>query len=124
MASTGTDGGSLPGGHTFDPKSIQVYVPGRIVSVTLLPVLPEHVSVPPPVPAACCGLITSTMVSAANPMMSYLSIVLFAQIVPWGGASATGAPGPSQLIRKSRVLPSSALSALQTRDPFPTPLMA
>src|SRR6476661_10418636 len=66
---------------------------------------------------------TSTIVSAANPMMSYLSIELFAQIVPCKGAPAIGDPGPSQLIGKSLVPPCSALSALQTWEPLPTPLM-
>src|SRR6476619_6040157 len=84
---------------------------------------PEQVASCAAWPPACGGLSTSAIVGAASPMMSYLSIVLFDQIVPCEGAPAIGDPGPSQLIGKSLVLPCSALSALQTWEPLPTPLM-
>ena len=66
--------------------------------------------------------------SAANPMMSYLSMFPCWNTIPCGGAPGYGgAPGPSQLIGKSRTWPWRASSAFHSWElgPFfpPTPRM-
>ena len=125
--------------HTVPTKVPHLNLPGwNLTSVKMLPagmhdarsctvLLAVNASVHVPVdPCALFGVTTSRMVIAANPMMSYLSkSPLVLKTEPCGGAPAIGAPGPSQLIGKSRVCPLRPRTELHNCEfgSFPTPLM-